>query len=351
MSKDPQEGSIEQAVARLTAEPEVETPAPPTLEPDAAPEAPEEPVAQVEDEEHEETETEEPEEEEGETPTEDDEGDTEYEEETEDEEAPTEGEEPEETFYKVTIDGEEMEVNLDELTGGYQRQKDYTKKTQAVSDQRKMLETKQAEITAVQEDFMSKAQMANELLNRDLAKYAAVDWEALKANDPAAFLTKQIEIQDIKADQVKLQEAYQQSQELAEKTRQEARQTLLAEEHPKVLAAFPEWIDNEKAQEHWQKLSKYAESVQLDIAHMVTARDITILDKARKYDEIQQTKKGIKRKSKPQTRKVVKPKGVAPKHTGSKKRMAEKKGDLRASGSIEAAAALLMERRMQKSKQ
>ena len=240
MSKPIQEGSIEQAVARLTAEPEVEASAPPTLEPDAAPEAPEEPVAQVEDEEYEETETEEAEAEEGESPTEDAEEDSEYEEETEDEEAPTEGEEPEETFYKVKVGDEELEVNLDELTGGYQRQQDYTKKTQAVSDQRKMLEAKQAEVSAVQEDFMSKATMANELLNRDLAKYAAVDWETLKTTDPAAFLTKQIEIQDIKAEQVQLQEAYKQSQELAAQAQKEAYNARLAEEKPKVLQAFQE---------------------------------------------------------------------------------------------------------------
>jgi hypothetical protein len=42
--------------------------------------------------------------------------------------------------FKVKVDGEELEVPLDELLAGYQRQSDYTRKTQALAEERKRIE-------------------------------------------------------------------------------------------------------------------------------------------------------------------------------------------------------------------
>lgn len=42
--------------------------------------------------------------------------------------------------YVVKVDGQEIEVSLDELLGGYQRQADYTRKTQTLAEQAKELE-------------------------------------------------------------------------------------------------------------------------------------------------------------------------------------------------------------------
>jgi predicted ribosome quality control (RQC) complex YloA/Tae2 family protein len=59
-----------------------------------------------------------------------------------------EDEEPSNTnqeLYKVTVDGQEQEVTLDELMKGYSRQSDYTRKTEKLSQERKSLEEKNAE--------------------------------------------------------------------------------------------------------------------------------------------------------------------------------------------------------------
>lgn len=45
--------------------------------------------------------------------------------------------------YKVKVDGQEVEVGLKELLAGYARQSDYTKKTQALAEQRRSLESQQ----------------------------------------------------------------------------------------------------------------------------------------------------------------------------------------------------------------
>ncbi|MEM7827799.1 MAG: hypothetical protein QW561_00510 [Candidatus Aenigmatarchaeota archaeon] len=48
--------------------------------------------------------------------------------------------------YKVKVGDEEIEVTLDELMKGYLRQSDYTKKTQALAEERKKLENELREI-------------------------------------------------------------------------------------------------------------------------------------------------------------------------------------------------------------
>lgn len=50
--------------------------------------------------------------------------------------------EPEEELYEVKVQGEKLEVNLDELKAGYMKGKDYTQKSQDLSKQRKEFERK-----------------------------------------------------------------------------------------------------------------------------------------------------------------------------------------------------------------
>ena len=64
---------------------------------------------------------------------------TELEEEVEVEEEVVEIETP--STYTIKVDGEEHEVTLDELRNGYQRQADYTRKSQSLAEQRKAYES------------------------------------------------------------------------------------------------------------------------------------------------------------------------------------------------------------------
>ena len=59
------------------------------------------------------------------------------EDEAEEEELDEDEVEEESEVYAVKVDGEELEVTLEELVNGYSRQSDYTKKTQEISEQRK----------------------------------------------------------------------------------------------------------------------------------------------------------------------------------------------------------------------
>ena len=54
--------------------------------------------------------------------------------------------------YTVKIDGREERVSLDELQNGYQRQADYTRKTQELASERKRLEQAEAIVSSLESD-------------------------------------------------------------------------------------------------------------------------------------------------------------------------------------------------------
>ena len=59
---------------------------------------------------------------------------------------------PEEPAYTVKIDGEEQQVTLEELQNGYQRQADYTRKTQEIAVERERLQQAEAIVSALEND-------------------------------------------------------------------------------------------------------------------------------------------------------------------------------------------------------
>tara|TARA_R110002020_G_scaffold131776_2_gene294489 strand:+ start:461 stop:1444 length:984 start_codon:yes stop_codon:yes gene_type:complete len=156
-----------------------------------------------------------------------------------DEEAPTEAPEA----YTVKVDGEEFEVSLDELRDGYQRQSDYTRKSQSLAEQRKAYE---ANLQAVQNERNQYAQVLEQMSenqNYQLQQFEDINWKELKDDDPMEYMEKRLEYQDAKdkISQINTERArvHQQNQNeitqvLTEKVQKEAE--LLS-------AALPEYAD------------------------------------------------------------------------------------------------------------
>ena len=90
-------------------------------------------------------ETKEAEEVEEEAPESEEEGQAEEETEEEVEEEELEIVAEEDLKYTIKVDGKDYEVGIDELKSGYQRQADYTRKSQALAEQRKETEQIQSE--------------------------------------------------------------------------------------------------------------------------------------------------------------------------------------------------------------
>ena len=95
-----------------------------------------------------------------------------------------EAEEPEETSdrYTVKVNGEEIEVTLDELLHGYSRQSDYTRKSQELAERRKATEALEQEIAAEREQYAELLPRMREQLQQQLQ--AEPDWDKLYEQNP-----------------------------------------------------------------------------------------------------------------------------------------------------------------------
>jgi len=111
-----------------------------------------------------------------------------------DEETPTETPQA----YTVKVDGDEFEVTLDELRDGYQRQADYTRKSQSLAEQRK---TYEANLQAVQNERQQYSQVLEQMSqnqNYELQQFENIDWKELKDDDPMEYMEKRLEYQEAK---------------------------------------------------------------------------------------------------------------------------------------------------------
>ena len=93
--------------------------------------------------------------------------------------------------YRVKVDNEELEVDLDELIKGYSRTSDYTKKTQTLAEQRKAVEAERARIeeaAKLRDTYAERLQVIEQMLTQP-----EEDISGLKDSDPIGYAVKMAE--------------------------------------------------------------------------------------------------------------------------------------------------------------
>lgn len=209
------------------------------------------------------------------------------------EEAPQSGQ-----TFRVKVDGEEVEVPLEELLKGYSRTADYTRKTQAIAEARRQAE---AEAAAAREERQRYAQTL-EALDAQLRSLQPpeIDWNRLYQENPVEWV-RQREIQRTRQEQA----AWLESQRNALAQKQAAEEQLeqaktLEAERGKLLEVLPDWRDPEKARAEKAKIVTYATerlgfSVD-EISDIYDARAVVALRKAMMFDELMSKRDQIRPK-------------------------------------------------------
>ena len=260
-------------------------------------------------------------------------------------------EEEEPSVYAVKIDGEDVEVSLDELISGYSRHKTFTQKTQQLAEQRREFETEQsrlgqeiAQIQGERQQYVDALQNVIAQTSKGLDQYQNINWEQLKAEDPIEYLEKKEEFREhqdtMRAHQAQQHQAIQQQQSDDVKLRQQT----LSKENEMMIEKMPDWADSGKRNDLAGKLSEYAigQGYQAEeISQLIDHRSLMVLNKARLYDEMQSSDlKAKKVKGKPRV--VRTGQGVERQHS-AKKRQRSKMNALKNSGSMKDAAAAFEE--------
>lgn len=208
--------------------------------------------------------------------------------EVEEVEEPVEIEEP---LYPVNISGKHESVTLDELKNGYQRGRDYTQKTQELSKSRKEFEAERQAVLQKEQQYQAALQQFDQILAQQKSEYETIDWNQLAAEDPTLFVLKQKEYQDLQMREMQSKQEQERILTEQQKEIQRRHQDMVRDESEKLVSAFPDFLDAGKRDSLRQKWTDYALSQgygKEEFDAVVDHRAFVILDKAMKYDKIQQ---------------------------------------------------------------
>ena len=216
----------------------------------------------------------------------------------------SEVEEPEEVeeeqTFTIKAAGEEKEVTLDELKKSYQLGSDYTKKTQEVAEQRKVIEQEAKaiiEARKVRDEYSQKLQAVENYLlsNNDTPE----DLAAMSENDPIGYAKvvadmtlKKEHLQSVQAEQQRL--AQQQQSDRAAQLEQ-----FVQEEAQKLAESLPEFSDKAKGEQVRNDIRSYGKKVGFtdeELSQVYDSRHVLVLHKAAQYDKLMAGKAGVKKK-------------------------------------------------------
>ena len=192
--------------------------------------------------------------------------------------------------YTIKVDGEELEVDIDELKNGYQRQADYTRKSQALAEQRKETEGIQSERMQLEQErqmYANGLQMLQEQQSAKLNDFENTDWTTLKEEDPYAYMLKKDEYRDA---QEKAANVVQQQQLIQQEQAQEvqkARAHFVQQEYNRLVDALPEWNDKDSTIK--KDIQEYATSVGFrpeEINQLADHRSVLVIKKAMEFDKL-----------------------------------------------------------------
>lgn len=260
-------------------------------------------------------------------------------EDVEGEEEETEEEEPVETKFVVKVDGKELEVDKEELIRGYQREADYTRKTQKLAEERRQVESEFQQVLAEREQY---AQVLGQLKQKvQEFEPAEPDWNALEAQDPVEYARQWTHFQRRQQQMQAIQQEEARVNALRQAEQQKHLQAMLVAERDKLLEKIPEWKSPEKAKAERTSVLEYGKELgfsDTELDQVTDSRAVVALYKAMKYDQLMSKKPELQSKIKKA------PKLLSPGSSGSVSSKSSDKARaqnrLAQTGSVKDAAAL-----------
>lgn len=196
-------------------------------------------------------------------------------------------------FVKLKVNGKDQHVSLKDAIAQTQYYKANEEKSQTLAEERKQFES---ERNTVAEELSNRLQyiqnIGNMLEQKLMGDFQSVDWDRLRATDPAEWAAKQ---QEFQMRQQELQQAgvaigqqvRMQNGQMSEREQQE-RQQILTQERAALSEAVPEWADEAKMTEGMTQLIEYARGQGYpdeELADVVMSRHVVTLRKAMMYDQ------------------------------------------------------------------
>jgi hypothetical protein len=223
------------------------------------------------------------------------EGQPEYQQETD--EVEYEEEQPKQR-YKVKASGEEVEVELDELIKGYQQGTDYTKKSQALAEQRKAIEAERGHLEQVKQERQAYAQKLQALDSFLTQQHQGVDLDVLKETDPIGYAVAVAEQSQREKQLAVVRNEQQRIAQQQQAEQQSSLQNHLRQESEKLVSLIPE-LATPQGDAVRKQIRDYAKSVgwtDQELSSVYDSRAVQTLYKAMKYEQLQKSKPELNKK-------------------------------------------------------
>jgi len=240
----------------------------------------------------------------------------------------------EEPSYTVKVDGSEMEVTLDELLRGYQREADYTRKTSELSLERSryndMMQQSQSEINQKLSKLTELTSAAQQELQNE---YSNIDFEKLYEDDPAEAARLEHKMR-------KRAENLQQIQRETQENQMNEFQRYIQEQQAKVATLIPEFADPAKASRMKSDMRTYLTKLgynDKEIASVYDSRQVMLIKDAMAFDKLKKSNVRVTKKV-AKAPKVLKPGVAKTKAEQASKQRRDKLNRLKKTGGVRDAA-------------
>lgn len=201
---------------------------------------------------------------------------------------------PQPTKLKLKWNGEEVEKDLDEVVALAQQGHDYTQKTQKLADERKAVEEQTQAIKAQEKAFQEQTQLQQAFikelaevtaLDRQIAQYQNVDWNALTDQDPVQAQkmffqrTQLVDARNRMAQELGQKHQQAQQQQLAQ------RQAVIAKAKEALKKDLPDWDDAKEAEA--KEVAKSYGFKEEEFSSVIDSRTMRMLLDAGKFRKLQ----------------------------------------------------------------
>lgn len=234
---------------------------------------------------------------EGDEPEDDD---PEGEDEADDDEESDEGSnQRQEQTFRVKVAGEELQVPLSELLNGYSRQADYTRKSMAVAQARKEIESRAAELEGERAQMIQFLEGQVRLMQQQQPQQP--DWERLRREDPIEYAAQWAEFQQRQQHQQAMQQRLQTEQAKAQQAEQARLQQTLVDENDRLVESVPEWRDEKRASAEKAGMAEFAKGLgftEQELNSIYDHRTVLVLRAAYLYDQLQRRRPQLQAEAK-----------------------------------------------------
>ena len=200
-------------------------------------------------------------------------------------------------WKEVELEGEKLQVPP-KWEKAFLQEKDYTQKTQALADQRRLIDQREANLQAQEQTFqqLQPLYLQAHAMEQSIQQYQKIDWQAFYASDPVECNNKKADYALLLQQRQELFRHIEQGQSHLTQQRNAAMAQAAQAAMPIIKKAIPDWSAEKDAQ-----LTKFA----LDAG--ATAEELTglvarpwaviLLEQARKFQELQANKAQLPRKA------------------------------------------------------